>query len=92
MRTVDKVLTWLERWGTDRFIHILAMLVTAWPVAFALSFPLGRTEAGLAGAGVAAIIAVGKEVYDKRTTGLFDRVDLAFDLIGIILFLIIFAL
>ena len=38
MRTVDKVLTWLERWGTDRFIHILAMLVTAWPVAFALSF------------------------------------------------------
>lgn len=92
MRTVDRILTWLERWGADRWIHALSMLVTAWPVAFPLSFYMGRTEAGLVGAGVAAIIAVGKEIYDKRTTGLFDRVDLAFDLIGIIIFLIIFAL
>lgn len=92
MRTVDRILTWLERWGTDRYIHILAILVTAWPVAFPLSFYMGRTKAGLVGAGVAAIVAVGKEIYDKRTKGLFDRVDLAFDLIGIIIFLIIFAL
>lgn len=94
MRTVDRILTWLERWGADRYIHALAMLITAWPVAFLYMHltGTGRLASGLVGAGFAALVAIGKEIYDERTTGLFDRVDLAFDFIGIILFLIIFAL
>lgn len=90
-KVLDTLLTWLRQWESDKWIHVVAFLLLAWLVARLLVCcdglaAHGGTIATLIGAGVSALMAIGKEVYDKKTEGLFDWQDLWASWLGIGLF------
>lgn len=93
MRTLfDTVLTFLRQWESDKWIHTIAFLLLAWAVARVLMCCDGIAAYGTAvpkiiGAVVSAALAVGKECYDKKTQGLFDRQDLWASWVGVGLYL-----
>lgn len=94
-KLLDTVLTWLRQWESDKWIHVVAFLLLAWVATRLLVCCDGLaahdgTVATLTGAGVSALMAVGKEVYDKQTEGLFDWQDLWASWLGVVLYLIIY--
>ena len=87
----DKFAEWLEAFGTDKWIHVVAVMVVAWAVATVVSvFGLPRAFNGLMGVAAAIVAGMTKEAYDKRTTGLWDNKDLVADGVGMVLFYIIY--
>ena len=89
----DDLLTACRQWDVDKYVHILVAIVLAWLASTAIrvlliffGIYLERPVAGLAGAAVAAAAIIWKECFDKRTTGLFDREDLAAGFVGIAIF------
>lgn len=87
----DKFAEWLEAFGTDKWIHVVAFMVVAWAVATVVSaFGLSRALNGLMGVAAAIVAGVWKEAYDKRTTGLWDNKDLVADGVGMVLFYLIY--
>lgn len=90
MRKIDKVLTWLRQWESDKWIHVVAFLLLAWAVgritAAMVSQHTGILSTAI-GAAAAAVLAVGKEWYDKRTESLFDMQDLWASWLGVGLYI-----
>lgn len=89
---MDTVLTFLRQWESDKWIHTVAFLLLAWAVARLTGCCDGIAAYGSAvpkviGAVVSAVLAVGKECYDKKTQGLFDRQDLWASWVGVGLYL-----
>lgn len=93
MRLTDKILEECREWDTDKWVHIVLIMPMAWMVSTCchVAFHSPRPLDGLAGIAAAIVAALVKEIYDKRTTGLFDAEDLAADFIGIALFYVIYA-
>ena len=89
----DRFAEWLEAFGTDKWIHVIAVMVVAWVVATVVSvFGLPRAFNGLIGIAAAIVAGVWKEAYDKRTTGLWDNKDLVADGVGALLFVAAYCL
>ena len=87
----DKFAEWLESFGTDKWIHVIAVMMVAWVVATVVSiFGLPRAFNGLMGVAAAIVAGVWKEAYDKRTTGLWDNKDIVADGVGMVLFYLIY--
>ena len=87
----DKFSEWLEAFGTDKWIHVVAVMVVAWAVATVVSiFGLPRVLNGLMGVAATIVAGVWKEAYDERTTGLWDNKDLVADGVGMVLFYLIY--
>ena len=90
-KIIDKITDWLVKWGIDVYIHIICVMCVALVVTDAcLICGAGSIQSGCIGAFVGLIAGFLKEVYDKKTTGIFDAKDLVADLIGAVLFLLIF--
>lgn len=90
-KILDKITDWFVHWGIDVYIHILCVMFVALVVTDAcLVCGAGRIQAGVVGAFVGLIAGFLKEIYDKKTTGIFEPKDLVADLIGALLFLLIF--
>jgi len=92
-RLTDAVLTWLRRWESDKWIHVVAFLLLAWAIARVLDVvmvPLYTKHITnvIIGSLAASGLAIAKEFYDKHTTGLFDKQDLWASLVGIVLFIV----
>lgn len=86
----DKLVEMLVAFGVDKWMHIVLLMVIAW-VASVLFLPFGfsRVVRGILAVLVGALVAIGKEVYDKKTTGVVEKKDLAADGIGLLLFFVI---
>lgn len=80
----------LIAFGVDKWMHIVLIMVIAWlaSVVF-LPFGFSRVVRGILGVLVGALVAIGKEVYDKKTTGVVEKKDLVADGIGLLLFFVI---
>ena len=95
----DKILTICRKWDTDKWVHIVAFLLTAWIIATVariflqtIGCPLygERAVTGLAGLAVGIPLAVWKELFDKKTSNLFDREDLAASFTGLAIFYVVY--
>ena len=86
----DKLVERLVAFGVDKWMHIVLLMVIAW-VASVLFLPFGfsRIVRGILAVLVGALVAIGKEVYDKKTTGVVEKKDLVADGIGLLLFFVI---
>lgn len=86
----DKFVERLIAFGVDKWMHIVLLMVIAW-VASVLFLPFGfsRVVRGILAVLVGALVAIGKEVYDKKTTGVVEKKDLVADGIGLLLFFVI---
>lgn len=86
----DKFVERLVAFGVDKWMHIVLMMVIAWlaSVVF-LPFGFSRAVRGILAVLVGAAVAIGKEVYDKKTTGVVEKKDLVADGIGLLLFFVI---
>lgn len=86
----DKFVERLISYGVDKWMHIVLLMVIAW-VASVLFLPFGfsRVVRGIIAVLVGAAVAIGKEVYDKKTTGVVEKKDLVADGIGLLLFFVI---
>lgn len=86
----DKLVERLIAFGVDKWMHIVLLMVIAW-VASVLFLPFGfsRVVRGILAVLVGAAVAIGKEVYDKKTTGVVEKKDLVADGIGLLLFFVI---
>lgn len=86
----DKIVEKLVAFGVDRWMHIVFIMAIAWLVS-AVFLPFGLSKAVRTLLGVLAGIAVsiGKEIYDKKTTGVVERKDLIADGIGLVLYFLI---
>lgn len=96
---LDELLLVLTSWGCDRWVHIVASLVIALLTAILIIIAsaatqcfVGHSVVGIISVLVTAAIGLLKELYDKKTIGLFDVDDLAADFIGAALFFAIFSL
>lgn len=96
---LDELLLVLTSWGCDKWVHIVASLVIALLTAVVVIIAsavtgcfMSHTATGIIS--VITVVAVGvlKEIYDKKTIGLFDEEDLAANFIGAALFFAIFSL
>ena len=94
MRLVDQLGKMLTGFGCDRWVHLVMCLVVSWLGATAVDVVVSqhaeRAVVGLAGGAGGVLVAIGKEVYDKMTTGLFDEGDLAADFVGVALFYVVY--
>ena len=97
MRKIDRLGKLLVSFGCDRWVHLVVCLVVSWTaatlfnaIAVMVSQPTERVLAGLVGVAVGVVVAIAKEVYDKKTTNLFDEGDLAAGFVGIALFYLIY--
>ncbi len=86
----DKLVERLVAFGVDKWMHIVLLMVIAW-VASVLFLPFGfsRVVRSIFGVLAGAAVAIGKEVYDKKTTGVVEKKDLVADGIGLLLFFVI---
>lgn len=86
----DEFVVWLVAFGVDKWMHIVLIMVVAWLVSLVF-LPFGLSKAARALLGVLAGIAVGigKELYDKKTTGVVEKNDLIADGIGLVLYFLI---
>lgn len=86
----DKLVERLIAFGVDKWMHIVLLMVIAW-VASVLFLPFGfsRVVRGILAVLVGAAVAIGKEVYDKKTTGVVEKKDFVADGIGLLLFFVI---
>ena len=98
MRKVDRLLDMLTSWGCDRWVHLVAALVVAWLFSTATMFltsvagiGMHRAVLGLVGVAGGVLLSLIKEIYDKRTQGLFDLNDLTAGFVGCALFYIIYS-
>ena len=96
---LDELLLVLTSWGCDRWVHLVASLVIALLTAILIIITSAATQCfvehsvvGIISVLVTAAIGLLKELYDKKTIGLFDVDDLAADFIGAALFFAIFSL
>lgn len=86
----DRFVERLIAFGVDKWMHIVLLMVIAW-VASVLFLPFGfsRVVRGILAVLVGAVFAIGKEVYDKKTTGVVEKKDFVADGIGLLLFFVI---
>ena len=86
----DRFVERLVAFGVDKWMHIVLMMVIAWlaSVVF-LPFGFSRVVRGILAVLVGAAVAIGKEAYDKKTTGVVEKKDLVADGIGLLLFFVI---
>lgn len=86
----DRFVERLISFGVDKWMHIVLIMVIAWlaSVVF-LPFGFSRVVRGILAVLVGALVAIGKEVYDKKTTGVVEKKDLVADGIGLLLFFVI---
>lgn len=86
----DKLVERLVAFGVDKWMHIVLLMVISW-VASVLFLPFGfsRVVRGILAVLVGAAVAIGKEVYDKKTTGVVEKKDFVADGIGLLLFFVI---
>lgn len=86
----DEFVERLVAFGVDRWMHIVLIMVIAW-VASVLFMPFGfsRVVRSILAVLVGAVFAIGKEFYDKKTTGVVERKDLIADGIGLVLYFLI---
>lgn len=86
----DKLVERLVAFGVDKWMHIVLLMVIAW-VASVLFLPFGfsRVVRSILGVLVGAAVAIGKEFYDKKTTGVVEKKDFVADGIGLLLFFVI---
>ena len=86
----DKLVERLVAFGVDKWMHIVLLMVIAW-VASVLFLPFGfsRVVRGILAVLVGAAAAIGKEAYDKKTTGVVEKKDFVADGIGLLLFFVI---
>lgn len=86
----DRLVERLVAFGVDKWMHIVLLMVIAW-VASVLFLPFGfsRVVRGILAVLVGAAVAIGKEVYDKKTTGVVEKKDFVADGIGLLLFFVI---
>lgn len=86
----DRFVERLVAFGVDKWMHIVLMMVIAWlaSVVF-LPFGYSRVVRGILAVLVGAAVAIGKEVYDKKTTCVVEKKDLVADGIGLLLFFVI---
>lgn len=96
---LDELLLVLTSWGCDRWVHLVASLVIALLTAILIIIASAATQCfvehsvvGIISVLVTAAIGLLKELYDKKTIGLFDVDDLAADFIGAALFFATFSL
>ena len=90
-KIIDRITDWLVHWGIDVYIHIICVMCVALVITdTCLICGAGGVQAGVIGAFVGLVAGFVKEVYDSKTTGFFDSKDLVADLIGAVLFLLIF--
>lgn len=95
MRLIDRLGNKLVSFGCDRWVHLVMCLAVSWLAATVAGIAMGsqyeeRPVVGLVGIAVGVLIAIGKETYDKLTTGLFDDGDLAADFVGVALFYVVY--
>lgn len=89
----DKIVEWLVAFGVDKWMHIVIIMVLAWVASLVLlPFGLHRAVRGLFGIMAGIVFSILKEVYDEKTTGIFDNRDLAADAIGLALFYAMYTL
>ena len=96
---MDEILTVCRRWDSDKWAHVVLFMLAAWIIATvarivlqAIGCPLYKERAvtGLAGLVVGIFLAIWKESFDKKTSNLFDKVDLAASFTGLAIFYVVY--
>lgn len=86
----DEFVERLVAFGVDRWMHIVLIMVVAWAASVLfLPFGFSRFVRSILAVLVGAAVAIGKEFYDKKTTGVVERKDLIADGIGLVLYFLI---
>ena len=86
----DKFAAWLCGFGIDKYIHIIFAAIVAMLVARVCFFAgANRVLAGFIGFFAALVAGLLKEVYDSKTTKVFDGKDIIADVVGAVLFFLI---
>ena len=71
--------------GKDKWMHFSVCIILTL-VVFAICFALGLGKMAIVPAiVVTALVGVGKEIYDKKKTGLFEQGDILADMFGIMI-------
>lgn len=85
-------MAFFNSFGKDKYVHfIVSLLLSLFLFAGGLFLGLGTCAIVPAILGTAAF-GIGKEFYDKKHTGLFDKSDLVADFLGCFLGIVIIAL
>lgn len=95
LRIYDKIAAWLCKWGSDKYVHLLAGLLISYLWLCVLLAVRGDGDCiifMLNGIGVSGLVALLKEIADCMRYGKIDIYDIVFTmaggLIGALLFLI----
>lgn len=88
---IKKLTNFLVKFGIDFYLHILGVMIIA-GIFGQLCNLLGATRplAGCIGVALGLVAGFFKEFYDAKTTKIIDPKDYVADLIGAILFFLIF--
>jgi len=82
----------LARIGVDKYMHYIAcLLIALFTFAICNMCGLGAYSA-IPALTLPMIIGVGKEIHDKRTTGVFENADIAADFFGVFTAAVLIAL
>ena len=88
---IDKISAWMVGFGIEFYMHIVCVLLVS--AVLSRVFVLTGADHVLAGclaAFAGFVVGFAKEIYDNKTTGVFQSVDILADAIGAGLFLFIF--
>ena len=90
-KIVDKISNWLVSFGIETYLHILCTMIIAAIIARVCVFTGAERSLGcILGAMAGLIIGFIKEIYDNKSTGVFEGKDILANLIGTVLFVLIF--
>lgn len=95
LRVYDKAAEWLCKWGSDKYVHLLAGLLISYLYArmlVAVGVDGDCISFVFCGIGISGLVALLKEVADLMRGGVMDIYDIIFTMaggfIGSLLFLI----
>ena len=94
----DDILMFCRRWEVDKWVHIVAAIIVAWvcstitkSVCVLCGVVPNRVVMGLVGVACGAVAVILKDLYDKKTTNLFDEEDVAAGFVGLALYFIVYS-
>ena len=90
-KIVDKISEWLVSFGIETYLHILCTMIIATIIA-RVCVLTGASEnlSCFLGMFLSFILGFIKEMYDNKTTGVFEPKDILSNLVGVLLFFVIY--
>lgn len=79
----NKLIVW-SRQNIDKICHYLVCLLISLVIILSMNMLIGVSLwlSGIIGLAISMVIGVLKEIYDSKHGGIFDKQDLAADIIG----------